>query len=321
MLSGSEAAPSIIEADIDADLQPEIILQNSELAAYVKPDLGGGVFELDYRPKRFNLLNVLGRRPEGYHGKLLEASRKQAGHGDGPVSIHDLNTVKSAGLEELLRYDRHPRLGFVEHFLPPATTLNDLASGRYEELGDFAGAPYDILDKGGAPKPRVLLRRKGLVGGREVTVDKTIWLDGNKLGCDYRISVNGGPLSFGFGCESALTLLAGDAPDRYYRIAGQDLGAAERKLVAVGESAATAPVELVNEWDRFVTRVAAPTANVIWRFPLETASQSEGGFERTYQASLIVPGLARCDAERRQAVRGPRRHRSGVAVARFTALV
>ncbi|HEX4457523.1 MAG TPA: alpha-amylase/4-alpha-glucanotransferase domain-containing protein, partial [Polyangia bacterium] len=289
VLAGSEQAPTIVEADVDADLQPEIILQNSEVAAYIKPDLGGGVFELDYRPKRFNLLNVLGRRPEGYHGKLLEASRKQAGHDAGPVSIHDLNTVKSAGLEELLRYDRHPRLGFVEHFLPPATTLNDLASGRYEELGDFAGAPYDILDKGGAPKPRVLLRRRGVVGGREVTVDKTVWLDGGKLGCDYRISVNGGPLTFSFGCESALTLLAGDAPDRYYRIAGQELAAADRKLVAVGESAATAPVELVNEWDRFVTRVAAPTANVIWRFPLETASQSEGGFERTYQASLLVP--------------------------------
>ena len=27
----------------------------------------------------------------------------------------------------------------------------------------------------------------------------------------------------------------------------------------------------------------------MWRHPLETASQSEGGFERTYQASVIVP--------------------------------
>ena len=57
----------------------------------------------------------------------------------------------------------------------------------------------------------------------------------------------------------------------------------------IGESAATSAVELVNEWDRFVTRVQAPAANVIWRFPLETASQSEGGFERTYQASILVP--------------------------------
>jgi alpha-amylase len=27
----------------------------------------------------------------------------------------------------------------------------------------------------------------------------------------------------------------------------------------------------------------------MWRFPVETASQSEGGFERTYQASMVVP--------------------------------
>jgi hypothetical protein len=27
----------------------------------------------------------------------------------------------------------------------------------------------------------------------------------------------------------------------------------------------------------------------IWRFPIETISQSEGGFERVYQSSVVVP--------------------------------
>jgi hypothetical protein len=48
-------------------------------------------------------------------------------------------------------------------------------------------------------------------------------------------------------------------------------------------------LELVNDWDKFVVRVRAEPATEIWRFPLETASQSEGGFERTYQGSVIVP--------------------------------
>jgi alpha-amylase len=289
VLGGSDK-PSIERADIDADLQPEVVLQNGEVAAYVKPDLGGGVFELDYRPKRFNLLNVLGRRAEGYHQRLLEASRRSVeGGGGGPVSIHDLTAVKSAGLEDLLRYDRYPRHAFVEHFWPSTTTLAAAVHGQYDELGDFAGGVYDVVDLGGAPKPRVLLRRQGRVAGREVTVDKMVWIDGAKLGCDYRISAAGAPLSFAFASESSLTLLAGDAPDRYYRIAGRELGPDERKLAGVGESPAGTPLELVNEWDKFVVRVSAPTATALWRHPLETASQSEGGFERTYQASVIVP--------------------------------
>ena len=36
-------------------------------------------------------------------------------------------------------------------------------------------------------------------------------------------------------------------------------------------------------------KVAAHPASPLWRFPLETASQSEGGFERTYQGSVLVP--------------------------------
>src|SRR6202022_685895 len=33
--------PSVVEADIDVDLQNEVILQNGEAVVYVKPDLGG----------------------------------------------------------------------------------------------------------------------------------------------------------------------------------------------------------------------------------------------------------------------------------------
>ncbi|HXU69544.1 MAG TPA: alpha-amylase/4-alpha-glucanotransferase domain-containing protein [Polyangia bacterium] len=288
---GTGDKPLVVEADIDADLQREVILQNAEAAAYVKPDLGGGVFELDYRPKRFNLLNVLGRRAEGYHGRLLEAARKQSqGGGGGPVSIHDLNAVKSAGLEELLAYDRHPRLGFVDHFLAPGTTLEALHGNRYGEDGDFAGTLYDVIDQSASSAAaRVHLRRRGRVAGRAVTVDKTITLEGARLTAAYRISAEGSAAPLTFASESSLTLLAGDAPDRYYRVAGRELSKDERKLASAGELPAGTTLELVDEWDKFFVRVSATPGALLWRHPLETASQSEGGFERTYQASVIVP--------------------------------
>jgi alpha-amylase len=288
---GTGDKPAVIEADIDADLQPEVILQNADVAAYVKPDLGGGVFELDYRPKRFNLLNVLGRRAEGYHERLREAARKSnAAGGGGPVSIHDLNAVKSAGLEELLEYDRAPRLGFVDHFLAAGTTLAALAGNKHGEEGDFAGGVYEVVDQSASSTAaKVHLRRHGRVGGRAVTVDKTLTLEGAKLTATYRVSAEGAAAPLTFASESSLTLLAGDAPDRYYRVAGRELSKDERKLASTGELPAGTVLELVDEWDKFFVRVSATPGAVMWRHPLETASQSEGGFERTYQASVVVP--------------------------------
>jgi alpha-amylase len=288
---GTGDKPLVVEADVDADLQNEIILQNAEAAVYVKPDLGGGVFELDYRHKRFNLLNVLGRRAEGYHGRLLEAAQKSAaGGGGGPVSIHDLNAVKSAGLEELLAYDRHARLGFVDHFFAAGTTLDGLVRRSYGEDGDFCSAPYDVVDKSaGAAGARVHLRRRGSVAGRSVTVDKTLTLAGARVTAAYRITAEGAPAPLTFASESSLTLLAGDAPDRYYRVAGRELGKDERKLQSTGELPAGTALELVDEWDKFFVRVSATPGAVMWRHPVETASQSEGGFERTYQASVLLP--------------------------------
>src|SRR5581483_2355827 len=115
-----------------------------------------------------------------------------------------------------------------------------------------------------------------------ITIEKTITLDGSVLAAHWRIEGEG---SLFFAPEVCLTLLAGDAPDRYYRVAGKELQ--DRRLASRGES--DGPLELVNDWDKFLVRVSAEPATTLWRHPLETASQSEGGFERTYQGSVILP--------------------------------
>ncbi|GAG18098.1 unnamed protein product, partial [marine sediment metagenome] len=86
--------------DFDADGADEIIIKNPFLNVFVAPAQGGGIFELDYKPKSLNLMNVMTRVPEAYHKKikakprrLLEFRRKEI------TSIHDLLRSKEKGLE------------------------------------------------------------------------------------------------------------------------------------------------------------------------------------------------------------------------------
>jgi len=282
---GVSEAPSTEIRDLDADLQPEVLLADATLAAYVKPDQGGGVYELDYRPKRFNLGNVLGRRPEAYHKKMIAAARGAGDGGEGVKSIHDLVAVKSAGLEDLTTYDRAPRFTFIDHFLGEETSLDELARGRYEERGDFATGCYQVTQQSPGA---VTLRRRGNIYGVGATVEKTLTVGDGTLACAWKIWAEQ-PLVETFAPELNLTLLAGDAPDRYYRVPGQWLPSDASKLTSRGTVEAGAPLELVNEWDRFRVHISATPATALWRHPLETASQSEGGFERTYQGSVILP--------------------------------
>ena len=44
-----------------------------------------------------------------------------------------------------------------------------------------------------------------------------------------------------------------------------------------------------DEWRKLEVALRFSPPARIWRFPVETVSQSEGGLERVYQQSVIVP--------------------------------
>ncbi len=293
-------------ADVDADLRKEVVLSNRRLWVAIKPDAGGAFFELDVRDKGFNLANVLGRHPEGYHAKLVEAleqkkrRRLEHGHGhghgdDGPKSIHDLAEVKDESLGELLHYDRHPRLGFIDHFLDGSASLDDFSRSTYDERGDFAGQPYTLVSAQGGDEAVVELRRDGHVvddagRSRRVIIDKRITLRGARLVCSWRVRLvdeGGGDLAVRFAPEVSLTLLAGNDPGRRYVVPGRTLAATH--LASMGAIENCGRLELQDDWSGIRASLEASGAPTFWRFPLETASQSEAGFERTYQGSVLAP--------------------------------
>ena len=46
---------------------------------------------------------------------------------------------------------------------------------------------------------------------------------------------------------------------------------------------------LGHDWLAAEVAVGLSPAAPLWQHPIETASQSEGGFERTYQGTAVVP--------------------------------
>ena len=63
----------------------------------------------------------------------------------------------------------------------------------------------------------------------------------------------------------------------------------KRNLASTGETNNVNQVSLVDEWLKLKLTLVFSRSASLWRAPVETVSQSEGGFERVYQSSMVMP--------------------------------
>ena len=272
--------------DFDGDGKPEVVIENGRFALFFSPHDGGTLFELDYKPKCFNILNTLTRREEVYHDALREGRVVVEGEGGGAGSIHDMAIAKEHGLEKLLVYDPYRRVALRDHFLDGAVTVEDLWAGTHAEHGDFATGAYEAdVEADG-----VTFERIGVVDGTPVRIRKRVRLDAgaSALEIQYHIQNEGDvTVESLFGMEFAANFLSGSADDRYYHSEDADLGRPALGVRGVDEG--LRHVAMRDEWMRMdlALRFAVPAR--VYRFAIETVSQSEAGQERVYQGSVMVP--------------------------------
>ncbi len=285
-------------SDFNGDGHDEVIVDTPAWQLVLEPVSGGRLVELDYKPTAINLLDTMTRREEGYHRKLLQASQAAGGStaSEEVASIHDLLVTKEEGLEKKLHYDWYRRCSLIDHFLNPDTKLADFARCRYGEEGDFVLGAYDVAVQPGDHSVTVLFRRTGNVWvegvQRSVAIEKRLKVPRTGEELEVRIRIKNlceEPVELWYGCEFAFALLAGQAPDRYYQIPGRSLSSGH--LASTGIEEAVEEIALVDEWQgvRFALRLSP--AVTVWRFPIETVSMSEAGFERVYQCSVVFPNF------------------------------
>jgi len=272
--------------DFDRDGDDEVMINSGLMNLFIDPAEGGRLTELDWKPRSFNLTNTLTRRREGYHEKIAHAGKDTSG----VKTIHDRVVVKEEGLQYHLQYDWYSRGSLLDHFFGSGVDLASFMRSEYYEAGDFVLGAYQVKSRKQGDAIAVALEREGSVEGLAVRVRKEVSArtGASEVLVRYDImNMSNEELNASFGSEFNFSLLAGNAHDRYYDIPGHSLD--KRNLASLGETNNVGEVGLVDEWLKLRLTLSFSTPAVLWRAPVETVSQSEAGFERVYQSSMVMP--------------------------------
>ena len=285
----SASLAKITVSDFNSDGYDEVIMENDAVKLFVSPHEGGSAFELDYHPKAFNLFDTFTRREEVYHSQLENSAENSE---DDHSSIHDSICVKDKDICNNIIYDLHRRLNFIDHFIPVGENPEAFSGSCYTELGDFVNTPYEIKKINDKQELSVILSRQGYLkpGKNEipVRVEKLIGIPkkGASINADYSVHVEGGKDVL-FGVEMNMGLQSGHSGDSFIEIPGRTLH--DPHLDSTGEETDVSEVVLTVGWMPLRVKISFSEPAKLWRFPIETVSLSEGGIEKNYQNTCLVP--------------------------------
>ena len=282
--------------DFDFDARREVQLANDKLSALIAPGRGGQIFELDVRGIRHNLLATFTRKPEAYHRKVLAGADQPEGE---CASIHDRVIFKQENLDQRIQYDDHPRKSLLDLFYEDHATLEAVASGEAAAQTDFALGSYEARLRRKPDRIQVQLSREGEVFGSTVRIIKALTLDAGSSAMEitYRLEDLPRERPLHFAVEFNFAGMVAGADDRYFNDPdGNCLGDLGTRL----DLADASGLSLTDEWLGLEVGLSASRQTQFWTFPIETVSQSEGGFELVYQSVAVIPHWhVRADARRR----------------------
>lgn len=272
---------SIEVLDFDCDGQKEVIVESATSNVYIKPEMGGAIFEYDHKPKQLNILDIISRRPEASHRKLSQRNLSP-------------DQTKESNLHEFLIYDKYQHASLIDHFFDENTSVEDFMKMNYTERGSFVNVKYDVQSYKKNNSAIIQLVHNGTVNYNDTTskiqLIKKIFVEHNssEITVEYKlINQESNPLKLRFGVEWNYGLMAGDAPDRYYEAEGIEL--TDRRLKSIGSLYNITKLNLVDEWLNIRVELKTEKPAEFWRAPLETISLSESGLEKVYQSSIVMP--------------------------------
>ncbi len=297
VLNKPESWIELTSDDYNLDGRQEVQLASDKLLALLAPARGGMLYELDVRSIGHNLLATLARRPEAYHRKVLSSD----GRND-VAGVSEKVVFKQQGLDERLQYDAYPRKSLQDHFYDPQTPLAAVARGEAVERGNFLSRTFEARLRRNPDRMQVQLSATGAVGEMPIKLAKSVTLERGSSNLEIGYLLEGLPPGelVHFAVELNFAGLPAGADDRYF------FGKNRTRLGQLGtplDLAEAAELGLVDEWLGIEVHLGFSRPTGLWAFPIETVSQSEGGFELIHQSVVVMPHwIIRADADGRWSV-------------------
>ncbi|MFX1409578.1 MAG: alpha-amylase/4-alpha-glucanotransferase domain-containing protein [Promethearchaeota archaeon] len=165
-----ESYMHITPLDFNKDSKTDYLIESNTLNLYIDPSDGGTIFELDYKPKSYNLLNTLTRWEEAYH-----ESKK----------LKDKEVLVDKFRRSMLRI----------RFLNKNVPLDQLQADQYYECGDFINGNFNITSSEKNGKIAVLeMEKNGSVKDAETDfrnpclITKDIYVEKNQIEIIIRVN-------------------------------------------------------------------------------------------------------------------------------------
>jgi hypothetical protein len=192
--------------------------------------------------------------------------------------------MKEEGLAERLAFDRVKRSSLRERFLPASADLDGLIAASCTELGDFFDNAFthEVEDRG------LRLARRGKVADVPINLSKYFSFD-DKGGFSVTYDLTGAQdaafAGVQMGVEFNICLPGCAGPACYLELAS---GGARHGLGVKGVDEGVSKIIIVDEYSKMKVVFELSRNATLWRYPIETISLSEAGFERNYQGSSLV---------------------------------
>lgn len=271
--------------DYNLDARQEICLSNDRLITLIAPTRGGQIYELDVRSICHNLLATLMRRPEAYHAKVLAGPTSSNGQVE---SIHDRVVFKQEGLNERIQYDDHARKSLLDHFFENEADLGSVVRGEAGECGDFVKGVFESRLRRNPDRIQALLTRSGNVDGHPLKLTKKVTLEAGSSELDIQYQIEGLPpgQTYHLAVEFNFAGLPAGADDRFFHTPdGNKLGHLGTQLDLTDADS----LAMTDGWLGISVQLDLSRPSGIWTYPVESVSQSEGGFELVHQSIAVLP--------------------------------
>ncbi len=203
---------------------------------------------------------------------------------------------KQEGLEQRLQYDSFKRNSLIDHFYDLDANLEQIVAGQAMEHGDFASGRYIAKVRRNPDRVQIQMIRDGNAWGIPLTIKKGITLAEGDAQLQIAYLIEGLPAGreFHFSVELNLAGLPSGADDRFFHRNSQRLGQLGSQL----DLQNVRDLNLVDEWLGIDIGLKTNRPTNFWTYPVETVSQSEGGFELVHQSVAVLPHwIVRGDAK------------------------